>query len=62
MEDSLEAQRNMNKSLKHQLDETRIRELEDGELSERLHEAEDEINRLKHMIEEYDNKGKVYCL
>ena len=62
VEDSLEAQRDMNESLKHQLDETRMRELEDGELSDRLHEAEDEISRLKHMIQEYDKKTKVCIL
>ena len=62
MEDSLQVQRNMNESLKHQLDETRMRELENGQLSDRLHEADNEISRLRHVLQEHDNKAKVYGL
>ncbi len=59
LEDSLEGQRNANESLRNQLDETRQRELEDAEMSARLHEAEDEISKLRNMLQDQDRRAKV---
>ena len=36
-----------------------MRELEDEQLTERLEEAEDEIRRLEHLLQEHDKKAKV---
>ena len=36
-----------------------MRELEDEQLTEKLHQAEDEISRLEHLLQERDKKAKV---
>ena len=36
-----------------------MRELEDEQLTEKLHQAEDEIRRLEHLLQERDKKAKV---
>ncbi len=59
LQDSLEEQRNLNDSMKHELNETRTRQLEDSDMSGRLHAAQDEINRLKHILLKTDNANKV---
>ena len=59
LEDSLNNAHDMNESLQHQLDETRVRELDEAETSSRLHEAEDEVAKLKHALVETERKEKV---
>ena len=59
MEGDLEAERHANQSLKGQLDDTRLRELEDTSLSDKLHNAEDVIAELQEQLKEHDHQAKV---
>ena len=52
-------QRDLNSSLGRQLDETRQREGEDAELSVRLQDAESELDRLQHELEERERAAQV---
>ena len=59
MEDDFAHEREMNDSLSRKLDESRVREQEEAELSVQLHEAEDEIDRLRRALAEADRRLKV---
>ncbi len=59
LEDSLLEQRDANKSLKTQLDDTRNREMEEAELSSQLHHAEDQIEQLRKDMRDQDKRSQV---
>lgn len=59
MEDSLYEEKDENKSLRQRLDETRLREEEDAELSARLQDAEDEVSDLHKRLADAEARAQV---
>lgn len=59
LENSLDNAKDHNESLQNQLEETRLRELDDAETSVRLHQAEDEVEKLKQGLSQAVQKEKV---
>ena len=59
MEEEVAHERDLNDSLNRKLDESRLHEQEEAELSVQLHEAEDEIDRLRRALAEADRRLKV---
>lgn len=59
LEESLEDAREENVSLRQQLDETRMRDEEDADLTAQLQDAEQEILRLQQALQEADLRIQV---
>ncbi len=59
LENSMEAQRDLNESLKHQLNEAHARDEDEAGWSRRLLEAEQEINRLQRTLQKKDGAAQV---